>query len=753
MLKSKSYNRLKSGAGKRTLDVRYKREKKSSISREHSPHKRTGVIDSHSKSYFIGERGEEEEYSFSDFNESDIMETNRSSFNSPLFVTLNTPKPSIKVQSLSLAKTSPRTSSLDARNDLESNKNNKSKNSLVSGSKSVSMFVPNNPNKQMMSPLRSKFQSGVKKVINVGKLRNLGGRPPLSKGRSPIKLPEVKKTKQNHCPLHPQRLIEYMCTSPKSKDCMMPICGVCAQSGHYSHRPKLLKGVSEEMKNQLSASSWVAEMHIESLFQQKEYVQNEGDHLLTNLQSEIDTYRAMIAKMTDTLLIFLQELTGSHEELKNVIVKSVNKLEKELQISKDKITYLEDKSEKISKLTENFSPYKLFSELKTAETEKEQRKVKEIKVVEVFDFVGEKAGKAGKLRADIQFNLDEIYDILNRRGERVDDASNTNNTSQNVDKNTPNTSNTVNPPIYTNMDTKHLHYIIQHNNRKPCIYIIDIERMERHKYILSNLEGVSKFYSLQIDGEIFWSGGERCGEVLLESFTFHFLPHIDNMIERKQDLTYPRCSHVMASKKSKNKRTIYCIGGHDGKKNLSLVERYTWETNTWKSIQPLNHARSSPAVVLFQERWLYVFGGVDGSMLDAIEYLDCSNKSSKTRWEIVLLDWSLFWTPRYGVGALPLPDHSRILLFGGGSSDVFLFTPEKKMIEKNNLPFPVLAEYFISSLGATLSKNGMYVVGPETQGLMHCSFDHGFQWKLLPKIKVPQANVHNLVIRDYTQPI
>lgn len=74
---------------------------------------------------------------------------------------------------------------------------------------------------------------------------------------------------------------------------------------------------------------------------------------------------------------------------------------------------------------------------------------------------------------------------------------------------------------------------------------------------------------------------------------------------------------------------IYVVGGFDGTRQLSSVERYDTENNVWTIVAPIKVARSALSLTVLDEK-LYAMGGFDGHNFVAIvEVYD----SKLNKWE------------------------------------------------------------------------------------------------------------------------
>lgn len=74
---------------------------------------------------------------------------------------------------------------------------------------------------------------------------------------------------------------------------------------------------------------------------------------------------------------------------------------------------------------------------------------------------------------------------------------------------------------------------------------------------------------------------------------------------------------------------IYVVGGFDGTRQLSSVERYDTENNVWTIVAPIKVARSALSLTVLDEK-LYAMGGFDGhNFVSIVEVYD----SKLNKWE------------------------------------------------------------------------------------------------------------------------
>ena len=64
------------------------------------------------------------------------------------------------------------------------------------------------------------------------------------------------------------------------------------------------------------------------------------------------------------------------------------------------------------------------------------------------------------------------------------------------------------------------------------------------------------------------------------------------------------------------KNEIYVIGGHQNHIDSQLCEKFDIALNKWSSLPILNEAKNSASALIFNHRYLYVFGGEAGTLID-----------------------------------------------------------------------------------------------------------------------------------------
>lgn len=71
---------------------------------------------------------------------------------------------------------------------------------------------------------------------------------------------------------------------------------------------------------------------------------------------------------------------------------------------------------------------------------------------------------------------------------------------------------------------------------------------------------------------------------------------------------------------------MYAIGGRSINGVLDVCERYSINLNRWEKIAKLNQKRCTMPAVVFEDSYIYIFGGYEGSgRIDTIEQYDVTN--------------------------------------------------------------------------------------------------------------------------------
>jgi hypothetical protein len=142
---------------------------------------------------------------------------------------------------------------------------------------------------------------------------------------------------------------------------------------------------------------------------------------------------------------------------------------------------------------------------------------------------------------------------------------------------------------------------------------------------------------------------------------------------------------------------IFAISGFKSKK----AEKYEISNDSWSSLPDVNISRSWPSCVFVNDRYIYIFGGLNEPETTACKTIEKLDLSLCKTWEIVnaaQMQNESYFIPCYS-GLLQLPDC--ILLFGGKVNTSELNTnkcwkynfSDHSLTEQENLQLPSKDEY------------------------------------------------------------
>lgn len=87
-------------------------------------------------------------------------------------------------------------------------------------------------------------------------------------------------------------------------------------------------------------------------------------------------------------------------------------------------------------------------------------------------------------------------------------------------------------------------------------------------------------------------------------------------VSEKASLMQSRYTHALAHQGN----YVYALGGRSINGVLDACERYSINLNRWEKIAKLNQKRCTMPAVVFEDSYIYVFGGYEGSgRIDSIE--------------------------------------------------------------------------------------------------------------------------------------
>lgn len=220
-------------------------------------------------------------------------------------------------------------------------------------------------------------------------------------------------------------------------------------------------------------------------------------------------------------------------------------------------------------------------------------------------------------------------------------------------------------------------YGIEPKTQNLFCFNIKTKKIERIKL---NMEGssIKKFEpflsTLNYNGRFYICGGFNTSKLLFR------LNPVNNSLSRLGDMISGHSYHGMIGINN----NIFAVSGLKNKN----IEKYDVQNNRWAMLEPMEESRSSPGCLSYEEKYLYVFGGLseNNSEIKSIKRLDINNISS--RWENI--DLNANGPVPFYFGTLKL-DNKNVLLLGGkfdirgGNLDTcFSYSFDSNAIEKNN---------------------------------------------------------------------
>ncbi len=202
---------------------------------------------------------------------------------------------------------------------------------------------------------------------------------------------------------------------------------------------------------------------------------------------------------------------------------------------------------------------------------------------------------------------------------------------------------------------------------------------------------VFPFDSVQVKNVVYFCGGgvPKSEQHALEYFRVMIEASINDKMEvhldRKANMLVPRANHTLTAIRHD---ILYVVGGENTEGCLNVCEMYNLEHNQWRSAATLQEKKKWVSVVLYNNQFLYAFGGCTGTpdkQSDLIETLDTQDSGAK-HWTVVkLTSGAELWTKGYHFGLAQIADNC-VLVFGGQtgkttSQTCCLFKPVQLTLE------------------------------------------------------------------------
>lgn len=166
-------------------------------------------------------------------------------------------------------------------------------------------------------------------------------------------------------------------------------------------------------------------------------------------------------------------------------------------------------------------------------------------------------------------------------------------------------------------------YFFGDSNNQNLILSYDFARdLWSRKEVPHNL--FLQSYSVAIglaDGNILITGGLNSQFTNVTGSVYMYNTESEVCTE-KASLNQSRYTHALAHQGN----FVYAIGGRSINGVLESCERYSINMNRWERIANLNQRRCTMPAIVFEDSYIFVFGGYEGSgRIDSIEQYDVAS--------------------------------------------------------------------------------------------------------------------------------
>jgi hypothetical protein len=290
--------------------------------------------------------------------------------------------------------------------------------------------------------------------------------------------------------------------------------------------------------------------------------------------------------------------------------------------------------------------------------------------------------------------------------------------------------------------------------KKGCFCIYDLAE-EQGRYILAPYESVYPYGAVQVGNVLYFTGGgmppiskSQDGYLsiavgaLVNSGSITATTKLANMLQA-------RAFHTLVAITPKR---LFAIAGVASSGLLARCEELVLDKGAWSETARLNEAKKLVAVCTFNSRFLYAFGGQQGTdekPTSTIECLDTNNDKAKVWAKVALNEGKGFWQACVYVGCREI-DSDTILLWGGIVSDhnvdtTFAFRPKSAaLVPMEKLPRPDC----FANVKALVKHDSLFSVGCAEQGL-HIYSIKARAWKTLLKSSWHARQVYAFKIETF----
>ncbi|UYV64104.1 KLHL4 [Cordylochernes scorpioides] len=224
---------------------------------------------------------------------------------------------------------------------------------------------------------------------------------------------------------------------------------------------------------------------------------------------------------------------------------------------------------------------------------------------------------------------------------------------------------------------------------------------------------VCQFLTDHVESNPLFHEDRGCQELLLEALKYHLLP--ERRLALQSPRTRPRKSTV---------GSLLIVGGLDGYKGSTQIQRYDLRTDTWSQFSTMNGRRLQFGAAVLDNR-LYVVGGRDG--LKTLNTVECFDLRAKV-WQPV----ASMSTHRHGLGVGVL--EGPMYAVGGHDGWSYLNTVERWDPQSFQWSYIAPMNTQRSTAGICVLNNRLYAVGGRDGSSclrsMECYDPHTNRWTL-----------------------
>lgn len=210
---------------------------------------------------------------------------------------------------------------------------------------------------------------------------------------------------------------------------------------------------------------------------------------------------------------------------------------------------------------------------------------------------------------------------------------------------------------------------------------------EKHKVkIHSFLPGCATLHQ----GNFFYITGGEIKDEATSSFTFMNISQ--KVIEESVEMNFTRRFHTMMSLETEHKKYICVIGGWDSKE-VEMIETTDGVFGKWLILPSMNYSRSDPTTFLFNQKFIYVFGGWDYTFkkcvgeIERYEVFNDEGIKLTKQWETVKIRGNSSLLEKYNMGLINLSrerdedEHSEKILLVGGYDESYDYSTDVLKVE------------------------------------------------------------------------